>query len=188
MATDARLAGSSDVAEAAPPQSSTMLDERAFPAFFRQTAPPLRTYVARVIGNAAAADDIVQDAFLRLLRTPPATRNPQELRKLVFRIASNLMTDYWRQQRRERVAGDERVPESAVASPNIPLRIDMARTFARLPPKQRQLLWLAYVEGADHREIAQALGLRPLSVRVLLFRARRALARLIDPEFVVAEK
>ena len=56
----------------------------------------------------------------------------------------------------------------------------MTRTFQRLRPQQRQLLWLAYVEGADHHEIARALGLRPLSVRVLLFRARRKLAQLIE--------
>jgi RNA polymerase sigma-70 factor (ECF subfamily) len=41
-------------------------------------------------------------------------------------------------------------------------------------------MWLAYVEGADHREIAAALGLRERSVRVLLHRARRKLAALIQ--------
>jgi RNA polymerase sigma-70 factor (ECF subfamily) len=40
-------------------------------------------------------------------------------------------------------------------------------------------MWLAYVEGADHCEIAETLGLREASVRVLLFRARRKLAHLL---------
>jgi RNA polymerase sigma-70 factor (ECF subfamily) len=56
----------------------------------------------------------------------------------------------------------------------------MARVFERLNPQQRQLMWLAYVEGADHREIAAALGLRERSVRVLLHRTRRKLAQLLS--------
>lgn len=182
LSTDARLARATALAEPAALQPATvMMDEQSFQTFFRQTAGPLRAYVASVIGSADAADDIVQDAFLRLLRSPPATRDPQQLRAFAFRVASNLITDHWRRRRREPFAGDARAQEPAVAAPNIPLRVDMARTFERLRPQERQLLWLAYVEGADHREIAEALGLRPLSVRVLLYRARRKLAQLIDP-------
>jgi DNA-directed RNA polymerase specialized sigma24 family protein len=55
----------------------------------------------------------------------------------------------------------------------------MARTFRALTPRNRVLLWLAYVEGSAHREIAAALGLKASSVPVLLFRARRKLARLL---------
>jgi RNA polymerase sigma-70 factor (ECF subfamily) len=55
----------------------------------------------------------------------------------------------------------------------------MTRVFEQLRPQQRQLMWLAYVEGADHREIAAALGLREQSVRVLLHRARQKLATLL---------
>jgi RNA polymerase sigma-70 factor (ECF subfamily) len=54
--------------------------------------------------------------------------------------------------------------------------------FARLKPQEQSLLWLAYVEGFDHREIAIALQLRERSVRVLLFRARRRLASLLGEQ------
>jgi RNA polymerase sigma-70 factor (ECF subfamily) len=43
-------------------------------------------------------------------------------------------------------------------------------------------LWLAYVEGMSHAEIAEATGLRAMSVRLLLFRARRRAATLLQPE------
>ena len=181
LAADARLVTSLPAAEEALQTAATYMDEESFQAFFRQTAPALRGYAVSVIGNAATADDIVQEAFLRLLRSPPATGDPQQLRAFLFRIASNLMTDYWRHQRFERVADEARAPESSVAALDIPLRVDMARAFQRLPPRQRQLLWLAYVEGADHGEIAEALGLRRLSIRVLLYRARSRMAQLIDP-------
>ena len=178
--TDARLARSQGEAEALQP-ATVMMDEQAFHAFYRRTAAPLRAYVVGVLGSVTPADDIVQEAYVRILRSPPATGDEQQLRAFLFRVASNLMTDHWRRQRHERGARDPRAPEPAVAAINMPLRVDMARTFARLPAQQRQLLWLAYVEGADHREIARALGLRHLSVRVLLYRAKRRLAHLLDP-------
>jgi RNA polymerase sigma-70 factor, ECF subfamily len=156
--------------------AAAMIDEQSFHAFFHGTASPLRAYVVSVLGGAAAADDIVQEAFLRLLRAAPP---PDQMRPLLFRIAGNLMVDHWRRQKRQRIAPDG-IPDRPVAARDVPLRIDMMRTFQSLPPQQRQLLWLAYVEGADHQEIARALGIRPLSVRVLLFRARRKLAQLID--------
>jgi RNA polymerase sigma-70 factor (ECF subfamily) len=54
--------------------------------------------------------------------------------------------------------------------------MDVQRALAKLALRDRQLLWLAHVEGASHREVAAALGLGVASVRVLLFRARRRLA------------
>lgn len=156
------------------------LDERTFQILYSRTASPLRAYVVRVLGSATPADDIVQDAYLRLLRTPPATRDPDQLRAFLFRIASNLIHDHWRRQRRERDASDPHAADRETAGPDIALRLDMVRLFEQLRPQQRQLMWLAYVEGADHREIAAALGLRERSVRVLLHRARRKLAALIQ--------
>ncbi len=56
---------------------------------------------------------------------------------------------------------------------------DVGRLFDALRPRDRALLWLAHVEGRDHREIGRLLGVRAISVRVLLFRARAELARRI---------
>ncbi len=56
----------------------------------------------------------------------------------------------------------------------------MARVFKLLRLRDRQLLWLAHVEGANYHELAKALGLREGSVRVLLSRARQRLAALIE--------
>jgi RNA polymerase sigma-70 factor (ECF subfamily) len=58
----------------------------------------------------------------------------------------------------------------------------MARTFRELKPQERVLLWLAHVEGTEHREIAQTLGLKAASVPVMLFRARRKLAGLLKKQ------
>ena len=59
---------------------------------------------------------------------------------------------------------------------------DISQLFQRLKPQERELLWLAYVEGNDHKEIARMLGLKEKSIRVLLFRARQKLAGIIQKQ------
>jgi RNA polymerase sigma-70 factor, ECF subfamily len=156
------------------------MDEQAFYSFYSGTARALRAYVARTSGDLTQADDIVQESYLKLLRMPAAPDDPQQLRPLLFRIASNLMTDEWRRRRRATNAAGVPGGKPHAPAPDLVLRLDMIRGFQQLKPQQRQMMWLAYVEGADHREIASALGLREGSVRVLLHRARRALASLLQ--------
>jgi RNA polymerase sigma-70 factor (ECF subfamily) len=158
--------------------TSTTMDEQAFHACYRRTAGPLRAYVIRVMGSVTQADDIVQEAYLRLLRVERPPDQPAEQRALLIRIVSNLMVDHWRRARREG-AEETAAPEGIADSPDLALRLDMARVFAALRPEQRQLLWLAYVEGASHKEIGTAIGVRERSVRVLLHRAKRKLAALL---------
>ena len=156
------------------------MDEPAFTSFYAGTARALRAYVAHAFGDFTHVDDIVQESYLRVLRMPAAPDDPQRLRPLLFRIASNLMTDEWRRRRRAAHAAETQAFEPIGSAPDIVLRLDMIRVFQHLSPQQRQMMWLAYVEGADHREIAAALGLREGSVRVLLHRARRKLASLLQ--------
>lgn len=154
------------------------MTEAEFEAFHRATATGLRAYAVRVLGNPTWADDIVQDAYLRFLRSRPLGDTPVRLRAYLFRIASNLIVDHWRSRRPEQGVPDLREPQAA-GEPDVPLRIDLERAFTHLRPEERAMMWLAYVEGADHREIAAALGFRRASIRVLLHRTRRKLAALL---------
>jgi len=161
------------------PVMPVKIDEQLFQILYRRTAGELRAYVARVLGNASHADDIVQESYLRLVRSPPATTDLSQLRAWLFRIASHLIVDHWRRAKREYGRPESDALEPQTRGPDVALRVDMTRVFEQLTPQQRQLMWLAYVEGADHHEIAQAINVRPGSVRVLLYRARRRLARLL---------
>ena len=154
------------------------MDELGFRLAYEQTVAPLRAYVARTLGSLTHVDDIVQETYLRLLRLPSPPETLGELRPYLFRIASNLMVDHWRRHKHETQAGDR--PEPASLGHNVALEIDMGRLFRRLRPRDRQLLWLAHVEGASHREIATALGLSLNSIKVLLFRARQRLSALLE--------
>jgi RNA polymerase sigma-70 factor (ECF subfamily) len=158
------------------------LDDAAFRAFYQQHARAVWSYLYRVLGNAAQADDVTQETFCRFLTAPVAGLAETEQRAYVFRIAGNLAIDHWRRHRREQtaMARVER-PESAGGAQPMAMdtNMDVSRTFSELKPRERALLWLAYVEESGHDEIAASLGLAPKSVRVLLFRARRRLATLL---------
>jgi RNA polymerase sigma-70 factor (ECF subfamily) len=153
------------------------LNERAFAALYERTKRPLWSYVYRVTGSTADADDLVQEAYCRLLRADIATFSAEAQRRYLFRAAGNLMTDRWRRAERERAWQAQVEPPSAGSQP---CHDEVTRTFQILKPRERALLWLAYVEQETHAEIAAALGVRPGSVRVLLSRARSRLRELLQ--------
>jgi len=162
-------------------EKSLAADEESFRIIYERTARPLWAYLARVSGDPALADDLLQECYCRFLS---AAHPPQEVahqKNYLFRIATNLLRDHWRQTRSHNPASVEAadMPSEDHAVENVSLRSDLGRALAQLKPKERELLWLAYAEGASHKEIAESAGLKTASVRPLLFRARKKLLALI---------
>ena len=153
----------------------TTMNEAAFRHLYHRTARSLRAYLIRSCGNLATADDLLQETYLRMLRSGFAGESDDHRRNYLFRIASNLVRDHFRRAKpqplevpeRDRLPGHDEI---------VHLRTDVGAAMAGLAPRDRQMLWLAYVEGSSHREIAKALGLRTASIRSMLFRARQRLA------------
>jgi RNA polymerase sigma-70 factor (ECF subfamily) len=159
-----------------------LLNETEFQDLYRAHGRPLWAYLYRLTGSASDADDLVQEAYCRLLATPMATREDASLRAYLFRIATNAATDLWRRGGRGTRRTEPVTSETASVGDHaraVALEHDMARTFRELKPQERTLLWLAHVEGNAHAEIADTLGLKAASVPVLLHRARRHLADLL---------
>jgi RNA polymerase sigma-70 factor, ECF subfamily len=150
-------------------------DKEAFRGFYEWTCRPLWAYLQRFSGRRDVADDLLQESYCRFLSANLPEMDAAESRSYLFRIATNLLRDRWR--RRDTVEAVSTVDSSC--ENNTDVRTDVRRAFAQLKPRQRQLLWLAHVEGFDHKEIAQVMGLRVASVRVLLFRARGELASVL---------
>lgn len=151
------------------------LDEAEFRAFYEASARSLRAWLRRSM-PADAVDDALQEAYLRLLRTPHATLPHDERRAYLYRIAANLANDAWRARKRG-PTGEGPAPETLPARAGADAtRVDVTRAMDRLRVQERTMLWLAYVEQASHREIASVLDVKEGSVRVLLSRARRKLA------------
>ena len=162
-------------------EEDLLMDERDFQILYDRTARPLWAYLIRVSGRKDVADDVMQETFCRFLARKPQAMDEQSTRKYLFRIASNLLNDRWRRKE------DAEQPEIEEAgfSRDVDARLDVQRTMQQLKPRERQLLWLAYVEEMNHAEIAATTGLSTLSIRMLLFRARRKAAGLLRPAIMV---
>ena len=124
------------------------------------------------------AEDVLQETYCRFLVRQPQSMDENETRRYLFRIATNLLRDRWRKREDEPW---QETPEDGF-SVDIDTQMDVRAAMVALKPRERELLWLAYVEGMNHTEIAAATGLRALSVRMLLFRARRKAAGLLLAE------
>lgn len=169
-------------AETATDAVALEMDEDAFRGFYDRTARPLRAYLGRVTGNAALADDLLQECYYRFLRARGTYEGEAHRRNALFRIATNLVHDSHRRMRHTPPASAQDVGTIAAPGCEADSRdraADLRSAMARLRPRDRELLWLAYAQGSSHKEIAESLGLRPASIKLLLFRARRRLASLL---------
>lgn len=152
------------------------LDQQRFLILYQQTARPLFAYLLRASGDADVARDLLQESYCRLLGSKPPAMDEAQTKSYLFRIATNLLADRWRARESTLPIASEPTTEQ-----NLDGQCDLRGAFHELKPKERQLLWLAYVEGANHNEIAHILRLRPASIRQLLLRARRKLASMLRP-------
>ncbi len=156
------------------------MDSEAFAGFYERSSRALWAYLARVSGDSALADDLTQESYLRFLCASRPDEGEVAHRKYLFRIGTNLLRDHWR---RPRLTPIDELPESFFAanfdSSQVDSQVELGPALARLRPRDRQLLWLAHAEGYSHREIAEITGLASTSVRLLLFRGRRKMARLL---------
>jgi RNA polymerase sigma-70 factor (ECF subfamily) len=159
------------------------MDSESFAAFYERSSRPLWAYLARVSGDPALADDLMQESFVRFLCADFKAEDEASGRRYLFRIGTNLMKDHWR---RKPSSSIEEMPELAFASHTGESQMDsnalLAAAMNQMKPKERQMLWLAYAEGYSHKEIAEVMGVGSASVRLLLFRARRKIAGYLAVE------
>jgi RNA polymerase sigma-70 factor (ECF subfamily) len=178
--TDMERLGAFDEAE-----RTFQMTEEAFRAFYELTARPIRVYLARLTGDDRLADDLLQETYYRFLRANMTFASDDHRRNYLFRIATNLVHDHRRKPFMEvPAAAIAEVPDTAAAAraaERAARRLDLHRAMARLKPRERSMLWLAYAQGWSHEEIAAAIGVKTASVKQMLHRARHRLATLLSP-------
>lgn len=163
-------------------------DEEAFAELVQALAPSLLRFVRRALAaQAAEAEDLVQEVFVRVWKARHRWRPDATVKGYVFTIAARLCLNYARGRRRapalqpvrpedepypdlaDAAAGPERLLQSSQ------LRAALDREISALPPNQRAALLLRHGEELSHREIAVALDTTGAAVESLLSRARARL-------------
>src|SRR5713226_6834664 len=120
-------------------------DNDAFSDFYRRTASALHGYITKVTRDPAIADDILQMAYLRLLRAP--RMDDTHRRAYLYRAASSAMVDRWRSLHREQ---RHLARQPSIESYDVPHERSMDLHHLlneQLNGRERALLWLAYAEG-----------------------------------------
>ena len=156
------------------------MDEEAFRAFYDRTSGALWGYLSRISGDRQVADDLLQESYYRLLKATVVFESENHRRNYLYRIATNLVRDAKRSPRPLFDEGVEMAHVPAPQAPDAESQQDVRRALGRLKPRERAMLWLAYANGSSHAEIADVLGLKTASIKLLLFRARRKLAATLQ--------
>lgn len=153
-------------------------DEDAFRRLYRRHTPYLLQFVLRIQARSEAdAEDIVQETWVRAASGFERFRWESTLRTWLGAIALNL-TRNWLRDNARRLPNLHHYARAASPSP-IPERLDLERAIAQLPDGYRLVLVLHDIEGFKHAEIAERLGIQPVTSRTQLYKARGALRDML---------
>jgi RNA polymerase sigma-70 factor (ECF subfamily) len=159
-------------------------DRTAARILMQRHAPRVIGYAARLLKDRAEAEDVAQDAMMRLWKIAPEWRTGEaKVTTWLYRVVTNLCTDRLRKKRG--AALDEIAePEDDKPSQDAVLmhkqRVDaLGRALETLPERQKEAVILRHIEGLSNPEIAQVLDIGVEAVESLTARGKRALAKAL---------
>jgi RNA polymerase sigma-70 factor (ECF subfamily) len=151
---------------------------RPFEETYERHAPAVYRYLRRLTNSRVHAEDLLQEAFIKLHLAWDEGTEIENVRAWVFRVATNLARSRGRAEQRALLREGRYQPEQRVADfeRNLGERQAIRRALSQLPPRMRQVL-LLFSEGFTYREIAEIVGAEVEYVGVLLQRARASFRR-----------
>lgn len=159
-------------------------DPGAARALAESLLPRVLAQANRMLGDAAEAEDVAQEAMLRLWRAAPGWRREGgRVSTWLYRVVANLCTDRLRRRRSLPLDDAAEPPDPAPAPLSRMEEADRLRALsdalARLPERQAQAVALRHLEGLSNPEIAEAMDIGVEAVESLTARGRRALAAIL---------
>src|SRR5450432_1789497 len=137
------------------------MTEDRLTTLYRMYGPLIYARCARLLGDRAAAEDAIQETFMRVQRHLDKAPNSNEALTWIYRIATNYCLNEIR-DRKLRPQADGEAPDAAGHINLETVLVDrdlVARIVRRSPEKLRAPAWLHYVDGLDQGEVARVLGI-----------------------------
>jgi RNA polymerase sigma-70 factor, ECF subfamily len=173
-------------------------ESRAFDRLFERYSTRLLNFINRIIGDRERAEDLVQEAFIRVHRHLPRFDRSKQFSTWIYTIASNLAKNELRNRSRNPLGLSESVePAGDEDRPHLQLEDKGSRpdelyrqrylaeavhwSVERLSPRHREVFVLRELEGKSYEEIAASTGTNVGTVKSRLNRARRSFAAEIEP-------
>jgi len=159
-------------------------DERAFERLYRTHIGRIFALALRLVGEAARAEELAQDVFVRAWERLGSFRGESAIGTWLHRLAVNVILTDRRSGIRfaKRIEFDDEIEARPVAArDHSPVDVvDLERAIAGLPPGARAVFVLHDVEGYQHKEIAALVGIAEGTSKAHLFRARRLLMEVLE--------
>jgi RNA polymerase sigma-70 factor (ECF subfamily) len=163
-------------------------DDRAFSILYDRHKRSLYVFLRKMLNEADAAGDLVQDVFLRVYERRRQLHRPESFRSWLFAIGRNQCLSHLRQTR-GRVPLDA-APEAMLAAEVAPDRLEaeedlelVRRALAGLKIEYREVLILREYQDLSYREIAEITETTESAVKSKIFKARKALHEMLTPAF-----
>lgn len=161
-------------------------DFEAFAELYRRYLCPIYRFVRSQVPDDATAEDLTAHVFFKALSSAGSFRGDGSYSSWIFRIAYNSVST-WRRRAGRSPEVVEEVPESADPTPSPPSQVIVGeernliwQTVSQLPPAQREVVSLRYIEDFSVDEVAEITRRSRGAVRILLHRARNRLRKSLD--------
>jgi RNA polymerase sigma-70 factor (ECF subfamily) len=159
-------------------------DMQAFEAIYRQHAPRLYTLAARMAGSPEEGEDLLQEIFLQAHRKVGTFKGDSAIGTWLYRLALNYCLDYVRSRKAKMDKITDALEEKPGFEPAAPrqtivAKIDLERAVAQLPEGCREAFVLHDIEGFDHKEVGDLLGIAEGTSKSQVFKARARLRALL---------
>ena len=163
-------------------------DPEAWDRLFQRYQLPLYSYVYELVRQEQASLDLVQETFINACRHLGSLREDEKFGAWLFGIAHQKCLQHWRRRARDRFLADEQSPETLAGPEADPAELlirqeqeeQFLATLDRLPPSQRSVVLLHFLEDFSIEEIADITGVPPGTVKSRLFYAKRLLRRQLE--------
>ena len=163
-------------------------DAQALAEIYDRYSESIYRYLYRYLGEAAQAEDLTSEVFVKLLEVLGTRRAPRkQLQGWLYRVAHNLAMDWFRRQSKgstmaldEELVADSDLPAAAVEKRQDQQQLRLA--IGQLTSAQQQVILLRFGEGFKVAEVAELMGKSPGAVKILQHRAIKRLRKLLDRE------
>ena len=160
----------------------------AFEQLYKRHSSRLYSVAYRMTGSAADAEDLLQEIFLQVYRRIDSFRGEAALATWLHRLAVNACLDFLRSKQGRRQQATDFIEDLDAVEPAAPAswrpdgvlnRLDLERAVAQLPPSYRRAFLLHDVEGLEHHEVSELLGIAEGTSKSLVHTARLRLRTLL---------
>lgn len=150
----------------------------------------VRKFILAMVKDEWAADDLIQETFLKVRDKVDAIRDPSKISSWIFRVASNLCHDHFRKVKKSNL-NESQIAERVVGFEGVSFQMELEQQqmgacvqnhIDLLPESLKTVLVLNDVAGFTHREIADILHITVENVKVRLHRGRKKLRSILEAE------